>query len=281
MRMSILATLVVFGLTSCAEKPVTDIPGEEIMSNKAKVIQLLNSIESGDTKPVEYIHPKTYIQHNLQAADGVEGFGALLEQLDGTGKVRVVRAYEDGDFVFTHSEYDFFGPKVGFDIFRFEDGLIVEHWDNLQDLVSETVSGRSQTDGPKEAVDLENTEMNKALVGDFVQEVFLGGQVENITDYISAEKYHQHNPMVADGLEGLGAALAALAEAGTPMIYQKNHMILGEGNFVLAVSEGQFLGKNSAFYDLFRVEDGLIVEHWDTIQEIPPQEQWLNQNGKF
>jgi predicted SnoaL-like aldol condensation-catalyzing enzyme len=65
------------------------------------------------------------------------------------------------------------------------------------------------------------------------------------------------------------------------MIYQKNHMILGEGNFVLAVSEGQFLGKNSAFYDLFRVEDGLIVEHWDTIQEIPPQEQWLNQNGKF
>jgi predicted SnoaL-like aldol condensation-catalyzing enzyme len=167
MRMSILATLVVFGLASCAEKPVTDIPGEEIMSNQAKVIQLLNSIESGDTKPVEYIHPKTYIQHNLQAADGVEGFGALLEQLDGTGKVRVVRAYKDGDFVFTHSEYDFFGPKVGFDIFRFEDGLIVEHWDNLQDLVSETVSGRSQTDGPKEAVDFENTEMNKALVGNF------------------------------------------------------------------------------------------------------------------
>jgi predicted SnoaL-like aldol condensation-catalyzing enzyme len=47
---------------------------------------------------------------------------------------------------------------------------------------------------------------------------------------------------------------------------------LGEGDFVLSVSEGQFLGENVAFYDLFRVEDGKIVEHWDTIEEILPKE---------
>ena len=60
-----------------------------------------------------------------------------------------------------------------------------------------------------------------------------------------------------------------MAKAGTPMTYSKNHMILGEGNFVLAVSEGLFLGNHVAFYDLFRIEDGKIVEHWDTIEEIP------------
>ncbi|MDQ1388485.1 MAG: hypothetical protein QOF56_1939 [Acidobacteriaceae bacterium] len=39
---------------------------------------------------------------------------------------------EDGDFVFTHTEYTFaIGHRVGFDIFRFENGKMVEHWDNL------------------------------------------------------------------------------------------------------------------------------------------------------
>ena len=41
---------------------------------------------------------------------------------------------------FLHTDYNFFGPKIGFDIFRFEDGKIVEHWDNLQ----ETPASRAQ-----------------------------------------------------------------------------------------------------------------------------------------
>jgi predicted SnoaL-like aldol condensation-catalyzing enzyme len=48
--------------------------------------------------------------------------------------VNTVRVLQDGDFVATHTEYNFFGPKAGFDIFRFENGLIVEHWNNLQEI---------------------------------------------------------------------------------------------------------------------------------------------------
>ena len=96
------------------------------------MVELLKSIETGDPKPVAVINPKKYIQHNLAVADGLEGFGALLKQLPpNSAKVNTVRVFRDGDFVFTHTEYDFFGPKVGFDVFRFEDGKIVEHWDNL------------------------------------------------------------------------------------------------------------------------------------------------------
>lgn len=58
-------------------------------------------------------------------------------------------------------------------------------------------------------------------------------------------------------------------------------MILGEGDFVLAVSEGEFLGKHVAFYDLFRIENNTIIENWDTIEEIPPRDTWMNENGKF
>ena len=255
---------------------------ENSMTNKEKAVAVLNSIENGDQEAIAFINPDKYIQHNLSVGDGLAGFGEVLQALPkGSAKVNVVRAFQDGDFVFTHTEYDFFGPKVGFDIFRFENGLIVEHWDNLQDIVLETASGRSQFDGSTEVADLDKTAENKALATGFVTDVLMGGAPDKITNYISAEQYLQHNPNVADGLDALGQALQAMAEAGTPMTYTKNHMILGEGNFVLTVSEGQFLGKYVAFYDLLRVEDGRIVEHWDTIEEILPQDEWKNSNGKF
>jgi predicted SnoaL-like aldol condensation-catalyzing enzyme len=251
-------------------------------SNKRKVIELLNSIENGDTKPVAFINPNNYKQHNLAVGDGLEGFGQVLSQLPkGSAKVEVIRAFEDGDFVFTHTKYNFFGPKAGFDIFRFENGLIVEHWDNLQEITKETVSGRTQFDGATKIVDLNKTTTNKELVKNFVSDVLMGENPSKITDYISTETYLQHNPNVGDGLAGLGKALEDLAKAGMPMKFTNNHRILGEGNFVLSVSEGEFLKKHVAFYDLFRIENGKIVEHWDTIEEIPVKSEWKNTNGKF
>lgn len=252
------------------------------MTNKAKAVALLESLETGDQEPASYINPNKYIQHNLGVADGLAGFGAVLQnQPPGGFKAKVVRAFEDGNYVFTHTEYDFFGPKTGFDIFRFENGLIVEHWDNLQETTAVNISGRSQSDGPTEIVDLNKTDENKAMVQGFVTDVLMGAAPEKITAYVSTETYLQHNPSVGDGLEALGAAIGAMADAGTPMVYEKNHFVLGEGNFVLTASDGQFLGGHVAFYDLFRIADGKIVEHWDTVESIPAQSEWKNDNGKF
>ena len=253
------------------------------MSNKRKAVALLESLETRDSGPVAYINPNKYIQHNLAVADGLEGFGALLKTAPPEGfKAKVVRAFEDGDFVVAHTLYDFFGPKAGFDVFRFEDGLIVEHWDNLTAVQPPNPSGRTQTDGPTEVTDLDKTEANKRLVKSFVDEVLIGGKTDNLTTFINPEKYHQHNPAIADGLDGLGAALKYFADNGLVMKYTKTHKVLGQGNFVLTMSEGQFgKGDHTAFYDLFRVEDGRIVEHWDVISTIPPRSEWKNDNGKF
>ena len=65
------------------------------------------------------------------------------------------------------------------------------------------------------------------------------------------------------------------------MRYERVHKVLGEGNFVLTVCEGTLGEEHVAFYDLFRVEQGKIAEHWETIEAIPPRDQWQNQNGKF
>jgi len=252
-------------------------------TNREKAVELLKSLETGDSTPVSYINPEKYIQHNLNAGDGLAGFGELLKQLpEGSVKVNVIRAFEDGDYVFTHTDYNFFGPKAGFDIFRFENGKMVEHWDNLAEkAVKVNPSNHTQFDGTTEISDLEKTEDNKKLVNGFVQDILIDGKMEKMNNYIDGENYIQHNTMIADGLSGLGKAFEEMARQGIKMIYSKNHMILGEGNFVLAVSEGEFAGKHVSFYDLFRVENNRIAEHWDTIEEIPAREKWANDNGKF
>ena len=279
--MKTLLTVLVAGFFLASCQSTSETP-KDTMTNKEKAVAVLVSLETGATEPVSYINAERYTQHNLAVEDGLEGFGKVLQNKPPGGfKANVVRAFEDGDYVFLHTEYDFFGPKVGFDIFKFEDGLIVEHWDNLQGKAESTASGRSQTDGPTEATDLDKTAENKALIQNLIDDVFMGANPSKITDYISTETYHQHNPAVGDGLAALGTALEEMAKAGTPMEYHKTHMILGEGNFVLSVSEGIFLGNKVAYYDLFRIDNGKVVEHWDTIEQIPPRSEWQNDNGKF
>lgn len=252
------------------------------LAPKQQVSDLLESIETGAAEPVAAVDPHKYIQHNLGVADGLAGFGALLQQLPkGSAKVTTVRVFQDGEYVFAHTDYNFFGPKIGFDIFRFENGRIVEHWDNLQETAGPNPSGHTMTDGPTNAVDLDKTEANKKLVASFIDDILVNGRMAKLVGYIDAERYTQHNPQIADGLAGLGAALDAMAKQGITMKYDRVHRVLGEGNFVLATSEGQLGGRHTAFYDLFRVENGKIVEHWDTIETIPPRAEWKNANGKF
>jgi predicted SnoaL-like aldol condensation-catalyzing enzyme len=249
---------------------------------KQQVADLLKAIETGASEPVAVINPEKYIQHNLLAADGLAGFGALLSALPkGSAKANTVRVFEEGDLVFAHTSYNFFGPKIGFDIFRFENGKIVEHWDNLQETAGPNPSQHTMIDGPTEATDLDKTDANKAVVKGFVEDILVNAKMDKLTGYFDGDNYTQHNPQIGDGLSGLGEALKAMAAAGVTMKYDTIHKVLGEGNFVLTVSEGSFAGKPTSFYDLFRVENGKIAEHWDTIEAIPAKADWKNGNGKF
>ncbi|MEM7487309.1 MAG: nuclear transport factor 2 family protein [Bacteroidota bacterium] len=253
------------------------------MSNKDKAVALLNSFNTGDQTPISYINPQKYIQHNLEVADGLEGFGAVMQNApEGGFSAEVLRAFQDGEYVFTHTKYDFFGPKAGFDVFRFEDGKIVEHWDNLLPVQEANPSGHTQFDGATMLTDIDKTEANKETVRNLIEGVFMNGEMDKIATYINPKKYVQHNPSVPDGLDGLGSAMKAMAEQGMFMKYTKIHKVLGQGNFVLTMSEGTF-GKDAptAYYDLFRLENDQIVEHWDVIAPIPPKSEWKNNNGKF
>lgn len=128
---------------------------------------------------------------------------------------------------------------------------------------------------------LVDSEATRKVVSDFVGDVLRGENPDKLTSYFDGDTYIQHNTDIADGLSGLGAALAALAEQGIQMIYDKTYMVLADGNYGLAVSEGTFGGTPTSYYDLFRVENGKIAEHWDVMETIAKESTWQNQNGKF
>lgn len=253
--------------------------------NVKKAVAVLKAIETNDNVAVGYINAANYRQHNLIVGDGLEGFGAALAGLvdyPEKASVNTVRAFEDGEFVVCQTDYNFFGRKAGFDIFRFEEGKIVEHWDNLMPYDGgRNLSGRTPFDGTTYFTDSDKTEENKKLVESFVIDVLKGEHPERLTDYFDGKSYLQHNISMADGLDGLSNALAELAKQNIKMEYFTLHKVLGYGNFVLAVSEGSFAGKPTSYYDLFRVENGKIAEHWDVMEDIAPESEWKHQNGKF
>lgn len=255
-------------------------------ANKALVLEALQTLMlDGSVDEVATYYADDIIQHNPMFADGIEAQTGVFEMLsgnDGFG-AEFVRVIADDDMVAVHARYVGFGPTpiIAFDVFRVEDGKIVEHWDNLIPEAEPNPSGRTQIDGATEITDLELTEANKATVEDFITRSMINHEEVNITDYISPVTYIQHNPMVGDGLEGFGAFMAEMAEKGISMEYHTLHHVVGEGNFVLTMSEGAFGGEPQAFYDLFRLEGGLIVEHWDIIAPMPAADAMHNESGKF
>jgi len=103
-----------------------------------------------------------------------------------------------------------------------------------------------------------------------------GGDKTKVDDYISAEKYIQHNKEVADGL---GAARGFLLQDNNPLVYRKIVLLVGQGNFVASLCEAAWQGKPMAQVDIFRLESGKIVEHWDNVEPVPEGPQ--PNSGKF
>ena len=231
---------------------------------KQKIYDLLKGIETGDPKSVKVVNESKYIQHNPQTQEGGEGLAQLFSRLSKTNpKVKIVRLFEDGDYVFGQTIYDFSSVRIGFEVFRYEGDYVVEHWDNIQPRIGTMIAG------PTEVQDLELTEENRQLVKQFIEEVFIKKQFEKIDGFVNFDVFVDHSP------------LAEISEKIKNLDYQKNHRILAEGNFILTVNEGRNDGVHSSFYDLFRIENNKVVEHWDTTEKVPAKSDWKNDNGKF
>ncbi|MEM7471866.1 MAG: nuclear transport factor 2 family protein [Pseudomonadota bacterium] len=276
-------------LTACAVCVVIGHAAvADVAENKATAIAAMTEVFVGlDLSKIPDYFADPYIQHNPMAGSGVAALTVLLEgakQGPGFG-LETARIIGEGDLVAMHNVWTGFGPAplVAFDVFRFnEDGKIVEHWDNLAPLEeSPNPSGRMQIDGETEITDLDRGDPNKAHVVEMITKGFIEGEQIDFTQYISPETYLQHNTMAGDGLDGLMAGMQAMAEQGMAMSYSELPLTLAEGNFVLTGAVGAMGDTPTAFYDLFRLENGLIVEHWDVIAPIQQDNLPDGYPGKF
>lgn len=244
--------------------------------------QVNRAVMNGDAELAATLVPDNYIQHTPAVPDGKKGLVGLVTKIRNkeipAPAIRNVRAFTDDNFVVLHHDVKWPNQKAMFEIFRMENGLAAEHWSGIMDHPEKTANGHTMLDGATEIKDRSKTTENKALAKSFVESVLIGGQFDRIPEF-----YHpdiiQHNPFIDNTITGLVNGIQELQKQGITIQIRKIRMVLGEGNFVLVCSEGLFSGKPTAYFDLFRIESGKVVEHWDVLQEIPAQS--ANGNGFF
>ncbi len=218
-----------------------------------------------------------FVQHNPYAADGVEGLARFVraaprEEL----QLEVVRAIEDGAYVVTHSTGKRSGKHVFFDIFRFEDEEIVEHWAFAAADAPPNRSGHTQTDGPTEPTHLEQTEANKALVRTYYETFHLRGDHGQNGRFFAGDTMIRHEPGVRDGIEEFLRDVAVLMQERT---IDTIRFVLGEGDLVFIAAEGMHQSKPCVYIDLYRVEQERLVEHWGFPEMVPPPDERRNSNS--
>lgn len=129
------------------------------------------------------------------------------------------------------------------------------------------------------ATNIEQQEANKKTVTSFYDAAINQKDFNEASKYLG-DKYIQHNPTAADGAEGLKAFIQFL-RTNYPKAHSEIKQTFTDGDYVIlhvhSIREPGTRGR--AIFDLFRLENGKIVEHWDTVQDIP--EVSANSNGMF
>lgn len=227
-----------------------------------------------------------YTQHSTGVKDGQEGFIEFFEPFLEKNPIRdiqIIRGWEDGQYVFLHvyqSLNNGDAEWVTTDFFDTDDqDKIIEHWDVISAFSPKTPSGHTSIDGATAITDLDKTEENKALVRNLIQDALMpGGDPSKIDEYVG-DTYIQHNKDVPDGKESF-KKLAM--DPNRPLNYHEIVLLVGKGNFVATLCKANWkdeqMNQDFAQVDIFRIENGKVVEHWDNVEPVP---EVSANSGKF
>lgn len=228
---------------------------------------------------------KSYVQHATGYEDGVEPLRAELQaNAESNNTIEILRVVGDQNYAALHSLWTIGTQQILYvDIWRVENGKLVEHWDQFQNVVPSTLHNNTMYTGPDvNPLAIQDKEQNrqKAIA---VLKVFDNlNDLSPINNYIS-DNYIQHNPTVADGKTGILTLLNDLQAIN----YQSQTTIaktLAMGDMVFIHSKVIDLSipndKGTGAIDIFRFDtNGKIVEHWDVLEPLTGNS--LNTNDPF
>jgi predicted SnoaL-like aldol condensation-catalyzing enzyme len=115
------------------------------------------------------------------------------------------------------------------------------------------------------------SEANKTAVVAFYKLALMEGDVEKAFQLYAGPTYRQHNPLVEDGMGGVRKFVAWIV-ANHPGARGEIKRVFADGDYVILHSHWHGLSDNAAgeaVVDIFRLESGKVVEHWDVIQPVP------------
>jgi predicted SnoaL-like aldol condensation-catalyzing enzyme len=208
-----------------------------------------------------------YIQHNPTVKQGRAGITDVVNFLKTLppppegAKSPIIRVIQEGDLVVTHLDIIFMGKRMAvIDLFKLKDGMLAEHWDAIQALPDQTGETINATNGTSEIDVHASTVESKQVVEAFYKTVI---EKKPVADFIH-QHYVEHDLAVIQSKKSLFEYLSADPERNI-----KVYRIIGEGDFVAVQSEFKRGGKAFVFYEIFRVVDHKIAEHWSVEQAIP------------
>lgn len=196
-----------------------------------------------------------YLQHNPVAKSGVATFKSLMGSFVTSAgfSYQRLRTLADCDLVVVQGKYS--GTGVIFDMFRLKDGKLMEHWDSDSNQASDSGGSTEVVEG--------QSAQNRAQVLSFIQKVLVDGE-HTAANQLLSPNFVEHRSGSASG----PAALLDYVTKGN-IAYTKVHHVIADGNYVFTLSEGKLGANGYGFYDLFRLDAGTIVEHWDSRRSVP------------
>ena len=245
-------------------------------NNSDKVIAVFDAIRAHNAeKAIGYVDPKL-VQHYPFMAAGVEGFrtyitGSTKEQL----QLRLVRTLADDPYVVTQVTSEASGDNM-FAVYRFQNGLIAEHWAFSSPAAPPNQSGHTQLDGPSEAKDLESTETNKAFVRSYYETFHIAGDRSRNGEFFAGDLMIRHEPGVRDGVEEFLRDVEVLMQHRT---IDEIKLLIGYGDLVFVAAKGTHEGNACVYIDLYRVAADKLVEHWGFPEMVPPPAQRKHDNA--
>jgi len=283
-------------------------PDPVLAANKRLVFDMWRSIvNAGHTEAADAMLAEGYIQHSPVLRTGRKAFKEIFsvvprQDIPPLVSPPLVHSVAEGNLVVMSLRESVAARDnipayitTHFNLFRVENGRLAEHWHSVHTPPGADVPlpeeggpqpvtgavGEAQR-GLLDAID-PRLARNKRLVFDLWREVVDAGREENASRYVRRD-FIEHNPNAGMGLAGLRTHFASRTDRGVePWIRATVVALVAEGDLVVLVTMQQHphparpgRSYTTTWFDMFRVEDGKIAEHWDDAApgEAPADSTW-------